>query len=478
MAWPAVLAAALALQAPAPAGDPRGSAAWWTSNYGQLTESALPQVAVAQEVLMTLWRAAGQRLGFPPRLVILAKDRPGLLALALPDNSIVMSHEGLQLCLRPRRRAEPALAAQARLGLVLAHELDHILSDDDWHVAAFNAETPPPVEVRTVMGSRDARHATELRADANAVLLVVAAGLDPRQALQPTSFLEEWARERQSLASENSDTHPDTQTRVALMRQELERFVAEVPLFKRGVEELRAGRGEAARLTFEDFQRRTRYLGKELHNNLGLAHYAIGLGALSRCNGEAAVRFRLGTWIDASLVSRMALRGEGAASCLRTPQVAEPLGNAAKQLEDAVAVDAGWLTARLNLIAVLVLTDQDRALERARALRKGAVGEKLRALSPSDPARIAAENAIVVCEYLDRLSLQAPVVDSIRALRELQERHPDDPAIVFNLARVLQEAHRADDARASWALYLRLDPREPYASAARRALRSLGDDRP
>jgi len=476
MAWPAVLAASLALQEPPRVDDPRASAAWWTSNYGQLTESASPQVAVAQGILTTLWRAAGQRLGFPPRLVILAKDRPGLLALALPDNSIVMSHEGLQLCLRPRRGAEPAPAAQARLGLVLAHELDHILSDDDWHVAAFNAEATQPVELRTVIGSRDARYATELRADANAVLLVVAAGLDPRQALQPTSFLEEWARERQGLSGENSGTHPDTQTRVDLMRREFERLVAELPLFKRGVEELGAGRGEAALRAFDDFHRRTRYFGKELRNNLGLAHYAIGLGALSRCDGEAAVRFRLATWIDASLLPRMTLRGPGADRCAGTPQVATPLERAAKNLEEALAADPGWLTARLNLIAVLVLINEDQARAQARALGRGALGEKLRALPRSDPARIAAESAIVICDYLARRSLGDPVADSIRELRELHERHPDDPAVVFNLARVLQEAGRADEARASWALYLGLDAREPYASAARRALLSLGDD--
>lgn len=480
-AW---LLAAVLTAAPAtapsdpPAPDPRASAEWWIETYGELRPDVDFQAAAAARLLERLWRAAGQRLALPPRLVVLAESRPGLLALALPDNSVLISRAGLEFCLQRNLRPD---AAEARLGLVLAHELDHILRVDDWHVAAFSANLLEDGELQTLTTSREVRLAAEFRADANAVLLLSAAGLDPALALRPDGFIEQWAQARGAAVAASGATHPGARRRVETMRLELERLVAALPLFREGAAQLDAGRGEAALAAFEQFHRRTRYAGKELLANLGLAHYQIGLSALARCDPSAAFRFRLGTVVEHGLeFTGGRYRGTSAGRCLRSPRVAQALDTAAARLQEAAAADPGHLPARLNLIAVLVVANRvplayAEASALAEALRARQFAERLPAL---DPRRLAVRNSAAVCAYLMRREVAASADEALRELSLLQETQPHEPNVAYDLARVLQETGQSGRAREAWARYLRLDGEGPYAAAARTALAGLGAPAP
>jgi len=448
--------------------DAKASAAWWIEVYGQVRPEDHAPTRMASELLERLWRAAGQRLGLAPRLVVLNDSRPNLLALALPDNTILISRAGLDFCLG---RGLLPREAEARLGLVLAHELDHLLRVDDWHVAAFSADSVSTDDLSTLVASRDVRFATELRADADAVLLLSQAGIDAAPALRPVSFLEQWVASRQAAWQGGGTTHPDTSRRAQTMRQELKRLVDALPSFHAGVRQLDAGAARAALTSFDEFHRRTRYAGKELLTNIGLGNYLLALEALTRCDPRAVVRFRLDTLPARTLTfAGTHHRGPRVATCLAEPLVEQPLATAVARLNEAVALDPGYLPARLNLLAALVLADRTPdAYAVAAALVDG-----VRAVAPADARHVAARNAYALCSYLMRRSLGGSDDDALRELQALQDGREPDQRALYNYARALQETGRSALARDTWSRYLRSDATGPYAEAARAALASLG----
>jgi tetratricopeptide (TPR) repeat protein len=431
-------------------------------------------VARAEELLDRLWRASGQGLALPPRLVVLDRERPGLLALALPDRSVLISRAGLELCLNGGRPGAPgpARAVEARLGLVLAHELDHILRLDDWHVAAFAADSLGG-GVRDLAEGRDVHVLAELRADDSAVLLLAAAGIDVRPALQPDGFLERWAGAGPGgTQGTPADTHPEMRRRMELMRRRLERLAAHAGLFREGVVHLRAGRYREAIEAFDTFGRRAPYSGKDLLNNSGLAHYQLALRAFGGCDAAEALRFRLFTQVEEDPLFLAGQTRGAAGRCRALPEVKEELASAVKALLAAVAADPRYLPARLNLIAALVLggkTDEAKAFVQAEETL-----ELARSLAKPGEEPVAVRLAMAICDYLRRRGLRAPVDGVIADLRRLAREHPADAAVAYDLARVLQESGESAAAREAWTRYLQLAPAGPYAAAAREALQALG----
>lgn len=472
-AW--LLLGFVAVAEPSPGRDPRATAEWWVEAYGQLPATAA-RVRRAQGLLDRLWRAAGQRLGLPPRLVVLARPRPDLVALALPDNSIVVSRNGLDFCLETATGTEaPAELGDARLGLVLAHELDHVLSDDDWHVAAFEGQEAALGILRGRATGGEVRYAAELRADGNALLLLVAAGIDPAPALRPVSFFESWARTRGAAAAPSA-THPAVEPRTLLLRRELERLAAHLRAFKRGVADLQAGHSQAALQAFDEFHRATRYSGKELLNDIGLAHYQLAFSALARCDATAARRFRFGTWVDAGDQVERRLRGAGPFECLAPGSAASlQLGAAIERLRAAADADPAYLPARLNLVSALSLAGRTaEAYAQARELDEGRAAGRLAPLPEGDGRRALVRSAVLVSAYLVRQELAAPGGDATGGFEALAAAFPADPTVAYNRARILQEVARVEEAREAWATFLRLEPKGPWARAALLALAALG----
>jgi tetratricopeptide (TPR) repeat protein len=261
------------------------------------------------------------------------------------------------------------------------------------------------------------------------------------------------------------------------MRREVERLAAGIPVFQRGVAQMKSGDAQAALDSFDAFARQTRYAGKELLNNVGLAYLQLGTRALVACGSREPARFRISTWVDERApLTGIRLRGHGLEPCGQSGEARRLLEAAATRLRDAVAGDPTYLPAYLNLIAVLVVGGRvPEAYAQASVLESGRVGRLIDSLPPSDLRRVAASNASSVCEYLTRRALGASTEEPISALRALEVANPGDPAVLYNLARTLQETGRAPEARDAWSRYLRLDARGPFSAAARDALEALGE---
>jgi tetratricopeptide (TPR) repeat protein len=260
------------------------------------------------------------------------------------------------------------------------------------------------------------------------------------------------------------------------MRREVERLASGIPVFQRGVAQVRSGNSQAALDSFDAFVRQTRYAGKELLNNVGLAYLQMGTRALVACGSREPARFRISTWVDERApLTGLRLRGRPLESCAQAVEARRHLETAVLRLRDAVGGDPTYLPAYLNLIAVLVVSGRvPEAYAQASVLGAGRVGRLVESLPPSDARRVAASNASSVCEYLTRRALGASTEVPIAALEALVAANPGDPAVLFNFARTLQESGRAEEAQDAWSRYLRLDPRGPFSAAALDALEALG----
>ncbi|MGE3539090.1 MAG: hypothetical protein AB7N91_16865 [Candidatus Tectimicrobiota bacterium] len=116
--------------APAPAGSLHQKArlAWWQAHYPELTAQDDARVTKIHAIFARLRHAAGTRPGVEPRLYITRDAALTGPAVSLPDGSIILSKQALDICYRVPQHGDD------RLAFVLAHELAHQLKDDFWHL--------------------------------------------------------------------------------------------------------------------------------------------------------------------------------------------------------------------------------------------------------------------------------------------------------------------------------------------------------
>lgn len=462
-----------------PTPDPRQGRQWWESMYGRLTPGDYPLVERAQSVLGALWRqGGGERLAVPPELLVLRDRRQQPLALALPDGTVVLSREGLDLCyggVPTGRGAEVETragvkAGDTRLGLVLAHEIAHLLRDDGWHMAAFVEALPP--DARSPVARVEVAQADELRADADAVLMLLAAGYQPDLVLRPAAFLEQWAGRHWADHDANARrTHPEVSQRIAVMQRRLEAVAEAGPRYQSGLELFAAHRWAEARDSFQDFQRRTRFEGRELLSNLGACEYQLAWRALRRCGDPGAMRFRLTPFVDdISPASRVRLRGtpEG---CRASPGVRLHIEAALGVLRRAVTADPGYPLARLNLASALILAGEFYAAAGEADRAAESLGGSSKAARLDIPTRCLHG----VASFLAGQQAGAPADRPRASLEQLAREAPRDVAVAYNLARITHESGTTDEARARWSHFLEMEGEGPFADAARLALQSLGD---
>src|SRR5262249_60218374 len=108
------------------------------------------------------------------------------------------------------------------------------------------------------------------------------------------SFIPEWVGKLSSAGYVVAQVPPDQ--RVALLRSHLASVAEELDVFHFGVRLLQLGRYADALVLLERF--RARFAGREVLNNVGLAHLQIALGFLSACDRAQYLRFKLPLVVD------------------------------------------------------------------------------------------------------------------------------------------------------------------------------------
>jgi tetratricopeptide (TPR) repeat protein len=436
----------LALLQAGPAAGPRSAAdhaGWWIEHYGVVDPGA-ERARRARAVFDRVAAAADKNGRRFPDLVLLQR-KAGLFATALPDGTVLLSPEGLDLCYRS---VAPA-AGDARLAFVLGHELSHLARDDFWHgfVTEDAATGPQPPE---------AARARELQADSYGLLFLTVAGYAPGAVVSTSgSFLEDWAARA---GSEAAESHPAARDRAEHLRRQLRGVEERLELYRAGVRLQQLGRPQDALLFLQAFQ--PEFPSREVFSAIGLSHLTLAQRTLASCDPAAARAVRLPTLVDPEpRGGRGALRGP-ADDCRRSAAFRRFSDEAVRHLEQATRLDPAYVAARVNLASALLLS-----------------GSAARALAEAESA-LRAEPASIEATNVKALALSAYGAESgvetgsfaLDLLSAQRARSPADALTAFNLAALLDARGRSAAARDAWRAFLALEPEGPWAQEARRRL--------
>ncbi len=446
-------------------GDPLSTVAEWRTRYQEVPADD-PALSRARRVFEGVREASGQHA----ELTVLEMGR-GSVALALADPAVVLSRAGLDLCYD----GVSAVEGDARVAFVLGHELAHLKNGDFWHASAFatarelEGEDEVTRALRNLLAEdpRDRKKA-ELRADDEGALALIMAGHDPGTLFERgRTFFEEWVRAVPGLVAYHDPEHPTPEARARLLEARLADVVGRVHLFHEGVAAFESGDYEGAVERFSEFRRV--FPGREVLNDLALAHLKLAAEALARCDGTLVTRYHLPEALDdETLAERARLRGglERSSPCFEGPGYRRHMEEATRLLREAVERDPRYLPARLNLVAAFVLDEQG-----AQAVLAGDEAAKL---APDLPEALAAR-ATAYLAYSDLGGTFVAEDQVLGELAALHERFPGEPSVAYNLATALARRGRPDEAEPLWRDFLREEPGGAWAGVAREW---LGEESP
>ena len=439
--------------APAAAPNPRERVDYWRSNYTVVTSDA--RVARAQKIFDRIVRAAGQRPGVEPRLLVIAENPANVsLPIAIPDGWIILSLRTLDFCYRM-----PAYGDD-RLAFVLAHEVTHQMEDDFWHMKFFQAiealgargnERQVFTEVQDMARLTDKTLARELRADELGMTYAMMAGFNPEAILggAGTDFFKEWvttldpARLRAAPAAR---THPEPAHRVAAVKARLHQVSEQAELFQLGLLFYQATDFRNAALAFEEFRRY--FPGREAQHNLGAAYHQLALQQWRPTSGRNEPFFKLSVAIDP--LTR-AYRNVRNASGNMTESFQRNIAFAIENYRRAIALDARYLPAYRNLASAYI-----------------ARGEPYQAIAILQEALKFAPNDAAV---LNNLGVAFFYAGNVREAADyLNRAHQADPnydAPLFNLGSVAQREGDTAEAKRHWLRYLDHHPDGDWATVLR-----------
>lgn len=431
------LLAAAASGTPAP--QPSGHPAWWVERYGPAKLPASTTTAI-ETAFERIRRVAGQQA----KLVLLEGDSADPFAFALGSTNVVISRALVTTCENfadgdPSRRDD-------LLAFVFAHELSHLLAGDSRPYAGFAGEA----ELRRI--GTEAKERRELQADARGFELTIRAGYDVATVLDAVSrgFFEAIERDDATAAAR----------RARVLPAELENLASRAEEYHFGTHLVSLGRLEDGLLLMGHFAEI--YQGREVLNDLAVAHLRAASRLLAACDGSLVTRHRLPTIVDGhSLVQRTRLRGDTTRSpCFDDPRFVNHFETAVELLERAVKSDATYLPAHLNLIAAELLGGSSAAAF--------GVAQSALEISPTD-VRVLVSLGVALAAFGAELGLSD---GADRALAYLDRADEIQPTALSAWNRAAIEARRGRESAAatSWRRALELEPRGPWADIARERL--------
>ena len=404
---------------------------WWLDQFG--TSQTQDLNARANHVFQRI-RTGVEGLSEPQLFLMGTAGEPTVMTL---EQGVLLSEEALEMCYA---QVDPQLG-DARLALVLGHELAHLREGEQFHAFAAYQKKSGAANLG------DATQHAETRADQWGLIYAAQAGFDPHVILQDSNrFLGLW-RSRPLQAALLS--HPEPEERARVLRDELAAVANQLDDFHFGLRFYQMGLYREAVFLMTRFS--NQYRGREVLNNLGLFELGLASQQLASCDAALLTRFKLAFVMDLrSLAMGVRRRGnEVGSSCYRQPEFQTRMANAIGYFETALAQDPGYQPAVLNLMGAHLFS---------------ADGAAALAMSGDLPETEAARVAKALAIYLFGLGKGTETRDRAEALSIL-ETMPDNPAAVYNKATILAE--NSGLAAPAMAAYLALQPYGPHADRAR-----------
>ncbi|HYU14644.1 MAG TPA: M48 family metalloprotease, partial [Candidatus Acidoferrum sp.] len=426
-------------------------------------EDAAPEKAALEEILARLRKAGDVSSRFSFRVSVLKTDMVN--AFALPDGSIYFTR-GLFDFLKKKWPSRAIDAGNDVLGHVMAHEMTHVIRRHTMQTLIYQEAVKDASRALDPAILTHVTRLNEVEADREGIVMAFLAGYHPRGGIE---FMEVSGKEMEIPAHLD---HPTFEERVHYLEEYWSNDVKFAFVsFRLGLDALdRAARIEAADPgkaseiygeAADDFKRfRTTLRGtKEVLNDLGIAYAKQGVMQLA-ATGSPLLRWqtRFSVEREQALKYRSVVREEeggtrGGGVARKSAPLPWQLREATSAFEEALAIDPGYLKARLNLALVhLALGHPDQAEKRLSGLKASGERDLLLGVAGAEQQRWADAEAALV--------------------RASKVKATERPAR-FNLARLYQLASRRDDARAAYRSYLAMDRNSAWARAAEKALKEL-----
>lgn len=442
------MAATLVLCAPmAPAAEqfhstPRTEAEYYVQSHGRVAPEQFPRV---YSVFNDVRNVADKSSTSWPELIVV-DDRKQAAAFVLADGSVVLSRRALDIV----NQDVDAATADARLAFVFGHELAHLADNDFWdsEVKQLASGAASPRGLRSVMENDADRHKKELKADDLGFLYAALAGYRVdrlvRTAEGAPTFLSFWMDQ---IGAPADGTYPSADTRTELLKLRFDDRLRAVEAFYFGVRLLHFGRFEEGLALLREYQRQ--FPSREVFNNIGYGHLRR---ALTRMPPDLAYHYWLpGTADMHTPLARLATRASAARTRdeWRIPAAArEDFLDAARYFELAVAKDARYVPARINLAVTHLLLGLEPRSVRANSenlLRAESALASALALGTSDP-QLRVLSLIVRFE-------REQIDTGASASRSWPAVETDDPALNYNMARLYSSTpqNETQSARRYWA---------------------------
>ncbi|MDM8552914.1 tetratricopeptide repeat protein [Desulfobacterales bacterium HSG2] len=436
------------------AASPRDQVDLLVRAFGELTVKDEPLVSRVHKVFERVMAAADKRAGCDPKLLMIREaDDPW--ALCLEDGTIVLTQKGLDICYKNVDKE----TGDSRVAFVLGHELAHLFRDDfwDWQIVKTVIRFKPKAvqDILRVLDTSENIKKDELQADSYGLLYATMAGYDPKAVADEggRNFLREWVEQITGKTACVSETHPLPETRAKLLLAQMKSLRDAERLFHIGVRLYQVGNYSEALTFLKAFQKK--FPCREVLNNIGLCHYQLAIRALAEYDRKRVCRWKPSVIVDTETLAGV-FRGEAKAKKIFKREMREAIGYFGKACEK----DPYYVPARVNISAAHIMTEAyDKAVPH--------LNDTLR--RREDDRDALNNHAIAMYEFQSGLNM-GYFEQTVRALKDLTEKHPKFADAWYNLGRVLSEGNRTREAGDAWRAYLRLEPAGGHADLVRKEL--------
>ena len=417
--------------------DPKSNSRFYVETFGQLSTNDDPLYSRVQGIFNQLIRVTGNdRVKSADLFIIDSESWPW--ALALPDNSIVLSIGAIKRCYRQVSIEH----GDTRIALLLGHEIAHLTENDYWHrdvYLAISANQPGKTdEVVEFIGKRSGQlnsqdwpeivRDRELKADDSGAIYALLAGYDISLLLpqDEQSFFQFWAKQ---ISSDQDTYYLSADQRTDYLSQRISVLGKVRQAFVIGQSLIAMGFLDAAEAVYKTIL--TLFPAYEVYNNLG--YIKLNQSKVQLVN-HGNDQFWLPIQVDFNPKTPILLRGE-----IENYFIKQHLLDAIDYFELAVSQNPSYLNALLNLASTYFLAKKYNS--------SIAVLEQAEKIDHTDPRVRLMQSLALYFSLSGKVEINNFVY---KQHKTIIESHPGDFMSVYNLALLYRKNQESENAEPLW----------------------------
>ncbi|KPA09441.1 TPR repeat-containing protein [Candidatus Magnetomorum sp. HK-1] len=430
-----------------------GHASWWIKTY-DVIDPKDPMVSRTHNIFNKVNAAADKQSNHFPKLILL-KSAGKYNALCLPDGSVILTQNALNICYENANISD----GNAKMAFIIAHELAHLSNGDFWKPPESSIKQSKheinkdnyPSEMMTLLDEMKDDSIKEFLADDFAIVYMIMAGYDPWVIVHSkgSNFFQEWVTQCNSIQSDPKGPHLSPDQRAKLIVLRIVDIIDNMKKFDIGIRLYQLGKYKDALVFLESFCEK--FPSREVFNNIGLIYYQLGIKDMAACP-EQAYRFKLSTFFDP----------ESRAGNLRiSTKRGCPMDNfyhAIRYFKKACEKDSFYKPAFINYSSALIMTGQY-----ARAI----------GILRDDVLKYNKKSSDALNNFAVSLYLMGPdpfiqvdmFNDASKILKNVIKSDPKFSDAYFNLGRIQDERGRYASSKENWKKFLKLEPTGCFAKA-------------